>query len=173
MTKSTYSKQPWGARFATLGDEAEAIYFQHKPLGPTTRWGFRRPEGVAVSKFPNAVAHTPDAVTYQHYVEVMGMGKDGVLKSVKVEKWSALQVWQKISRLCSMSGGVMFFVWNSSTRTFAVLDFASMTKLVKKSITSLGIQRFENDNNEYHPIPWEWLEAAAVWTQRVEAVEAS
>lgn len=168
-----YSKQPWGARFATLGDEAENVYFEHKPLGPTTRWGFRRPEGVAVSKFPNAVAHTPDAVTYQHYVEVMGMGKDGVLKSVKVEKWAALQAWQKISKLCGMTGGVMLFVWNSSRKEFAILNFVSMTKLVKRSILNFGVQRFENDDNEYYPIPWEWLAEAAVWTQRVEETKGS
>lgn len=168
-----YKSQPWGARLATLGDPAEEIYFKHKPLGPTTRWGFRRPEGVAVSKFPNAVAHTPDAVTYQHYVEVMGMGKDGILKSVKVEKWKALTVWQRIAKLCGMTGGVMFFVWNSSQKTFAVLDFRSMTKLVKRSVTDFGIQRFENDNNEYHPIPWEWLTSSAIWVERDETVGES
>lgn len=168
-----YKSQPWGARLATLGDPAEEIYFKHKPLGPTTRWGFRRPEGVAVSKFPNVVAHTPDAVTYQHYVEIMGMGKDGILKSVKVEKWEALKVWQKISKLCGMTGGVMLFVWNSSRKEFAIVDFASMTKLVKRSLVDFGIKAFENDNNEYHPIPWEWLAAAAIWVERDETVGES
>lgn len=160
----TYRNAPWSSRLGTLGDAAEEIYEKVKPLGPTTRWGFRRPEGVAVSKFPIVVAHTPDYVTYQHYVEVAGMGKDGVLKSIKEDKWKALQVWQKISKLSGLTGGVILFVWNSAKKEFAVVPFTPLSKLVKQSLTQFGILSFENDNNKYHPIPWEWIKESAVWT---------
>jgi hypothetical protein len=146
-----------------MGDQSEAVYFDVKPLGATTRWGFRRPEGVSVGKFPNVTAHTPDAVTYQAYVEIVGLGRDGVLKGIKVEKWEALKVWQRIAKLAGHAQGVMFFVYNSSVREWAVLDFKAMTSLLKRSEAELGVQTFEVDKVAYFPVPWEWIVAKALW----------
>lgn len=168
MTKQ-YRDQGWNQRFSSLGDESEGVYLTVRPLGPTTRYGLRRPEGVAVSKFPPPVAHTPDFITYQHWVEVGGLGRDGIYKSIKVEKWRALLVWQKIGKLLELPGGGMFFCWNSAKKVYALVTMKEMTKLVKRSVEEYGVASFEVDSVEYHPLPWEWILAAAVWSAPYEA----
>ena len=152
----TYSEQPFARRFATLGDEAETVYDAVLPLGAGTTFGFRRPKGIKFGTLPETLRHMPDRVTATYMVEVCGMGRDGILKSVKVEKYEALKVWEKVAKQIGLLG-VALFVWNSSKRQFVVLTMKSITKLVRKSETELGIRSFEVDGHEYFPMEWEWL----------------
>jgi hypothetical protein len=169
MANEAYRNQSWGQRFGTLGDPAENVYLQTRPLGATTEWGFHRPNGIAVSKLPPNLAHTPDFITATHGVEVVGLGRDGILKGIKVEKWEGLKVWQKLSKILGLSGGIMFFVWNSAVKEYVVVPFAAMSKLVKRSVVEFGIQEFPIDSVQYYPIPYEWLRPVAVWVGEHDA----
>lgn len=148
-------------RFATMGDEAEDVYESVRPMGATIRFGWRRPDGISFQKLPVTLRHKPDYYAQAGFlVEVMGMGKDGILKSLKVDKYEALKVWRKISSYLELD--VAFFIWNSHTSQYVTLLWADMVKLVAKSKRSLGVQAFD-DGNEYYPILWEWLEDVAAW----------
>ncbi len=98
-----YRDQPFEARYATLGDIAENVYLQVTPLGNTTRYGFRRPKGLKFSMLPEVARHSPDFITPTHLVEVVGLGRDGILKSIKTTKYEALKVWSKIAKMTGLS----------------------------------------------------------------------
>jgi hypothetical protein len=152
----SYRSQPFHQRFATLGDQAEAVYTDVLPLGNSTRFGFRRPEGIKFSSLPEHLRHTPDFVTATYLVEVVGLGKDGILKSIKVSKYEALKVWSKIAKMLGLMGLVLF-VWNSAERQFLIIAWSDIVAEVAYSKKTFGIQKFENDQNEYYPIPWSRL----------------
>lgn len=152
----SYAEQPFAQRFATLGDEAESVYDSVLPLGPSTQFGFRRPKGVKFGSFPETLRHMPDRVTATYLVEVAGMGRDGILKSVKVQKYEALKVWDKIAKLTGLLG-LALFVWNSSKKQYVVLGLKQINKLVKRSVHEIGVQSFQVDGVEYYPLKWEWI----------------
>lgn len=158
-----YSAKPFDQRFTEMGDEAESMYERIKPFGNTIRFGFRRPKGISFRKLPSVVAHMPDYMTETNLVEVMGLGRDGILKSMKVKKFSALKAWPKVARLLDLTGGLWFFVWNSHEKKFAIVTWEKMVPLVTKSVKEFGIKSFEEDKVEYYPLPWEWLVDSASW----------
>ncbi len=157
---SQYRDLPFDQRYATLGDIAENVYLQVTPLGSTTRFGFRRPEGIRFSMLPVTLRAMPDFITPTHLVEVVGLGRDGILKSIKTTKYEALKVWSKIAKLTGLMGLVLF-VWNSSERQFLVVSWENIVKEVSYSKRKHGVQKFESDGNEYYSLEWDRLKVAA------------
>lgn len=155
-----YREQSFGQRFHTMGDTAEDVYLAVTPLGNTTRFGFRRPKGVKFSSFPEGVRHTPDFVTPTYYVEVMGLGRDGILKSLKVSKYEALKEWNRHAKRIGLFG-LAFFIWNSSKHQFLVLAWDDIVQEVRYSKRKYGIQKFKSDGNTYYRLDWERLTAKA------------
>jgi hypothetical protein len=151
-----YRDQSFSQRFSSMGDEAEGVYKAVTPLGNTTQFGFRRPQGVRFSSFPVRLRHMPDFVTATHMVEVMGMGRDGILKSMKVTKYEALKIYNQIAPKLGLLGLVVF-IWNSALHQFVVVQWAEIVKEVAYSKRKYGVQAFENDGNEYYPLHWDRL----------------
>ncbi len=155
-----YRDQPFEARYATLGDIAENVYLQVTPLGNTTRYGFRRPKGLKFSMLPEVARHSPDFITPTHLVEVVGLGRDGILKSIKTTKYEALKVWSKIAKMTGLMG-LVIFVWNSSEHQFLVVSWEAIVKEVSYSKRKHGVQKFESDGNEYYQLEWDRLKVVA------------
>ena len=158
----SFHEQSFAQRFQTMGDYAEAVYMEVKPLGNTTRFGFRRPKGVKFGSLPEGLRHMPDYVTASYLVEVMGLGKDGILKSMKLTKYEALKMWNQFAKRIGLLG-VMLFVWNSSEKQYVVLSWGDIVEEVKYSKRTDGIRTFENDGNQYYPLRWERLAARAAF----------
>lgn len=151
-----FHRRNFGQRFAVLGDTAENVYESVKPLGNTTRFGWRRPKGVRMQTMHINIRHMPDFYAEAGYfVEVMGCGRDNILKSMKVSKWEALKFWQATARKSNCE--LALFVWNSNAKQWVLLSYDSLKKLVAKAKKVHGVQAFENDGNEYYPIDWDWL----------------
>lgn len=133
-----------------MGDIAEQVFEEVRPLGRFERLGWNRPE-VPMSRMSPVLRHMPDYYTETgHLVEVMGCGRDGVVK-LKVEKWEAMKWWNK-------SGNeVALFLWNSATNEWSLLDWSQMVTAVRRA-RAAGIQAFANDGNRYYPIQWDRLE---------------
>jgi len=145
-----YRDKDWSARFASLGDEAEGVFLDVRPLGPAQRLGWKRPQ-VTMRLMPPALKHLPDYYTASGFlVEVMGMGSDGVMK-LKLSKWEALKFWNALSP-------VALFLWNSGVQQWRLIPWQSLRTLVRRA-RSAGVQAFENDGNEYYPIQWAWITA--------------
>lgn len=148
-----FHAQSFGKRFQVMGDTAENVYAEVKPLGQTIPFGFRRPKGVKFSSFPSGFRHMPDFITASYLVEVMGLGRDGILKSLKLSKYDALKEWHAHSlRLGGL--GVAFFIWNSSKHQYLVLNWKDIVAEVAYSKRKHGVQKFENDGNEYFRLDW-------------------
>lgn len=112
---------------------------------------------------PSLLRHMPDYYAEAGYcVEVMGLGRDGILKSLKVTKYDVLKLWAKFLKQANIE--IKLFVWNSHSKEWAILDWDNIVKLVAKSKKQLGVQSFKNDGNEYYPIKWEWILEHAEFT---------
>jgi hypothetical protein len=139
-----------------MGDPAENVYETVKPLGKTTRFGWRRPKGITFRLMPPFLRHMPDFYAESGYaVEVMGLGRDGILKSMKTTKYEVLKKWKRV--LAAEDIGMKLFIWNSHAKEWAIVDWPAVVKMVNKSVKQYGIQVFENDKNEYYRIDWEWI----------------
>ncbi len=145
-----------------MGDTAESVYEAVAPLGNTCRFGFRRPKGIKFSTFPERLRHQPDFVTASYLVEVMGLGRDGILKSMKVSKYEALKGWDRFAKWLGLMG-VILFVWNSSEKQFLTLTWTDLVKEVTYSRKKYGIQAFENDGNTYFRLDWDRLKERAAY----------
>ncbi len=152
----SFSEQSFSQRFQVMGDAAEAVYEAVAPLGSTTRFGYRRPKGVKFGTFPEALRHAPDFTTASYFVEVMGLGRDGILKSMKLSKYEALKIWHAHGKKIGLLG-VALFIWNSSKKQYIVLSWKDIVEEVKYAKRADGIQKFKNDGNEYYPLRWERL----------------
>lgn len=144
-----------------MGDESENVYETIRPLGSTVRFGLRRPEGIKVSQIPETLRHAPDYFTVTHLVECMGMGRDDILKSLKVSKYEALKQWQKIAKQLGLMG-VMLFVWSSHHRRFLVINWENVVEEVSYSKKKYGVQTFENDGVQYYRLDWNRLADKAI-----------
>jgi hypothetical protein len=153
----SFHEKSFDQRFATLGDTAEAVYEAVHPLGKTMRYGWRRPN-ISMSKMSPVIRHAPDYYAEAGYwVEVMGCGRDGILKSLKVDKWEALKKWKQFARTAEID--LVLFVWNSFTEEYVVLSYDEVKSLVTKA-KRRGIEEF-HDGNRYYPILWEWIKETA------------
>ena len=145
----SYREQEWGSRFTTLGDIAEKVFIDASPLGRVERLGWRRP-AVSLKLMGSNIRHQPDFYSSSgHLVEVMGLGRDGILK-LKTEKWDALKWWNQ------SGNNVVLFVWNSHKEEYALVPWDTLKGLVLKARTA-GVEAFEVDGNQYLPIQWEWI----------------
>lgn len=152
-----FHEQSFAKRFQTMGDLAETVYMEVAPLGNTVRFGFRRPKGVKFGTFPEGLRHMPDFTTASYFVEVMGLGKDGVLKSMKVTKYEALKEWHRHALRIGLLG-VVLFIWNSSKKQYIILSWGDIVDEVAYSKKKhRGPLAFENDGNKYYPLEWERL----------------
>jgi hypothetical protein len=147
-----FRDQQFGQRFHALGDLAEQEYSNRQPHGPFVRFGWRRPT-VAMTNMSPMLRYMPDFYTGDgKLVEVMGCGKDGVLKGLKVPKWAALCDWYNHVQ------PVQFWLWNSNLQEGFSISLIQMTVFVLDSVEQFGVQKFEVDGNEYYPIPWAWIQ---------------
>lgn len=160
----SFSDRPFHERFTAMGDLAESVYTAVKPFGETMRFGYRRPKNVNFSHFPSTVRHQPDFLTTSYLVEVMGLGKDGILKSMKPEKYEALKKWNKMSKMMGLLG-LMMFIWNSHLNTFLIVKWSTIVDEVAYSKRKYGVQEFK-DGNEYYRLDWDRLveRAASIGT---------
>lgn len=159
MSKA-YRDLPFSQRFHKMGDDAESVFDRALPLGSATQFGFRRPQGIKFGTIPETFRHAPDRLTSTYLVEVVGLGRDGILKSIKVTKYEALKFWNKVAKDGGLLG-VVIFVWNSHTKQFAVLSWDSLVKEVAYSKKTDGVAQFESDGVEYYPIKWERIVKAS------------
>lgn len=88
---TAFHERPFFMRFAELGDEAEGVFEQVWP-GAWERYGLNRPK-LNMAKLTPFVRCTPDYITHEALVEVMGVGRDHTFK-LKREKYEALQDWE-------------------------------------------------------------------------------
>lgn len=121
-----YSDAPWEARYATLGDVAEAEFEAHYKLG-FVRTGLKRPP-VRVRDLHPYVRQLPDYLTSRGWVEVMGLGEDQILK-LKIDKLAALRFW-------GMLMPVVLWVWDSHKRRHAEVPLERLEKLAAKAKVS-------------------------------------
>lgn len=160
MSQPFHSKS-FKQRFAVMGDTAENVFKEVQPLGNSTRFGFRRPKGVKFTQFPERLRHMPDFITPTYLVEVMGLGRDGILKSLKTTKYDALKWWHKVAKEGGLLG-VVLFIWNSSKHEFLILSWDEIVKEVAYSKRKYGVQAFESDGNTYYRLDWDRLREKSV-----------
>lgn len=146
------SRQDWNNRFQVMGDTAEAQFerWARRNGLSVERLGWDRPR-MGVSKMSEELRHLPDFFASDGYLyEVVGMGRDGVLKGVKLDKWESLKFWNKVQ-------DVRLFIYNSAEGALILLPWPTLIQMVAKA-RRLGVRSFKNDGNEYYPILWEWLQ---------------
>jgi hypothetical protein len=131
-----------------MGDTAEGVFEVVAPLGKYERLGWNRPS-VSLTLMSSVIRHMPDYYSGGKLVEVMGLGRDGILK-LKTVKYEALKYWN------TSGNEVVLFVWNSHKKTYALLNWNTIKSCVTLA-RNRGIEAFENDGNEYYPIQWEWV----------------
>ena len=86
----SFKDRGWNARFAEMGDQAEAKFEEVCDRG-FVRYGLNRPP-LRMSMLPPFVRYTPDYLTSRAFVEVQGFGRDQTFK-LKVDKYEALAEW--------------------------------------------------------------------------------
>lgn len=89
---TAFHEQGWTQRFGVLGDTAEAVFDLVHPKNH--KLGLNRPP-FGLGGMDPVMRYTPDRMIRTSAVEVMGIGRDGVLK-LKHEKLDALKTWAKI-----------------------------------------------------------------------------
>jgi hypothetical protein len=114
-----YSSQPWESRLGTLGDPAETEFEARSKLG-FVRIGLKRPP-IRVRDLHPYVRQLPDYLTTNGWVEVMGMGEDGILK-LKVIKLEALNFWGLLMPLT-------LWVWDSHKKRYAKVSLERLNDL--------------------------------------------
>lgn len=143
-----YRKQEFSQRFHRLGDQAEEA-FETACLAAGLSYevyGWRRPR-VDMSKMSANTRATPDYwLGVGCFVEVMGCGRDGLVK-LKVEKARALDVWN------DTIDPVRFFAYSSSQNAFAFVDWSTLWSFYMDA----PLRSFEVDGKEYKAISWKGL----------------
>jgi hypothetical protein len=92
----------------------------------------------------------------------MGLGRDGILKSMKTTKYDALKLWNRVATQLGLLGLVVF-IWNSSKRQYIVLSWKDIVDEVAYSKKKHGVQAFEVDGNTYYRLDWDRLVAKATF----------
>lgn len=149
----SFHSQSFAQRFASLGDEAEAVYEAVLPLGNSEEFGWRRPK-VTMKNMTNKIKNKPDFYAGAGFlVEVMGCGNDLTLK-LKTNKWDALKEWNADQPLC-------LFVWNTKLKEWLLLDWPALKAVVRIALLSGDVRQF-HDGPRYYPLPWNTLQGYAV-----------
>lgn len=118
---NAFKDLPWEARFGSMGDEAEQKFEEVYPKG-WVRWGLNRPP-VKVSALPPKIRYAPDYLTSDGFIEVMGVGKDQILK-VKLEKHLCLWQWHH-------EMPTQIFVWDSENKRYTYIAVPDLHDIVR------------------------------------------
>lgn len=141
----SFASQGFGQRFGRMGDEAEDVFEDEAPLGQFSRFGWNR--NANFRNMPKFIATTPDYYCSIGYlVEVMGCSGQW-FNAMKLDKWEAMKEW---NAKCDLA----FFIWNTKERTWALVDWGPMKRLVAEARREGRIGTWESDGNQYYRIPW-------------------
>lgn len=121
-----FSDKSFDSRFGAMGDEAEGMFEQVHPKG-WVRWGLDRPN-LKVSALPVKIRYAPDYLTSDGFVEVMGVGRDQILK-LKVEKLCCLWQWH-----AEMPTNL--FIWDSKNKRYCTVSIPDL--MTQLGIASMG-----------------------------------
>lgn len=105
--RTAYNEAPFHVRFGMMGDISEKVF--EKVFPQHHRLGLNRPN-LHTQSLPYIMRFTPDYLTIDGMVEVMGIGRDKTLK-FKIEKMNNLVRW---STLCP----VFLFIYDSSRKKY-------------------------------------------------------
>jgi len=146
----SFNQGNFAARFGAMGDEAEKQFEQwcEAQGWKYERFGWNRPS-TGMGGMSRMLRNTPDFYADHALWEVMGMGRDGILKGLKTEKWEAMKDWNRVQR-------VGFFIWNSSTKRPIIVSWQRMVLIVARARRA-GLRQF-HDGPMYYAIELEWLE---------------
>lgn len=127
----TFRSQSWAVRFGQLGDRAELV-FESVHEGPFIRTGLSRPPFTRdqLLQLPVRERHRPDYLTPTGYVEVKGIGREGIVR-LKVDELDALKWWETLHP-------VQVFIYNSHRNEWALAPLAHFAKLINKGAATLG-----------------------------------
>ena len=159
MTK--FRDQSFDGRIKKMGDLAERAFeraCREQLLWRQERIGWDRPN-VSFSKMPPAVRYLPDYWAEApdsdegFCVEVMGLGRDGLFRGLKLPKY------QTLLRLHRQFARVSVFIYNSHLSEWVLLTMDTLSKLVKDE--QPPVKSFEVDGNRYYEIKWSTLVAYA------------
>jgi hypothetical protein len=140
-----FHRRGWDARYAEMGDEAEGVF---ETLNSNcTRYGLDRPK-VNLAKVPRFIRYTPDYLMHDRLVEVMGFGKDQLIK-LKLEKLEQLLAW-------SEHYPVHLFLWDSHKERWAELEIGA----VRQAAYLAPVKLFP-EGTPYYEIPADGL--SALW----------
>jgi hypothetical protein len=142
----------WNNRFQVMGDTAEGAFMEWAERSGLTveRLGWDRPR-MGVSKMSAELRHIPDYYASDGFLyEVVGMGRDGVLKGVKEDKWDSLKFWNSVQP-------TRLFIFNQAEGATVMLPWPTLVQVVARARRA-GVKAFKNDGNRYYPIKWEWIE---------------
>ncbi len=144
----SFHQQSWAAREGKLGDEAEGVFFSLHPN--SVKYGLDRPP-INLAKVPAFIRYTPDFLMHNRLVEVMGLGRDGLLK-LKVDKLVALNRWGNIFP-------VSLFVWNSHRQVWAMVDLVDVNVAAELSqeLQFPEGKPYYSINLDQHN--WTWIDA--------------
>lgn len=136
-----------------MGDESEDIFEEEAPLGTFSRFGWNR--NADFRRMSRFVAATPDYYcSVGILVEVMGMSGDW-FNAMKLDKWESMKEW-------NAKGELAFFIWNTKEKTWVLVSWEAMKRLVAAARRAKRVGTWESDGNSYYRIPWaDLLEAAS------------
>jgi hypothetical protein len=145
-----FHEQDYAARYQRLGDQAEAAYLEQLPHGPAVRFGWKRPP-ISFGNMPDMLRYMPDFYTADGWLcEVMGCGKDMVLRGLKVKKWLAMSRWFYAEL------PLRYWLWNSHLKQGVTVTHDEMAALVSRA----PVKEFDLGRagaKEFYEIPWAWL----------------
>lgn len=145
-----FSERSWQHREKTLGDIAETAFTSWADqIGiKYVRWGLERPP-LDVGLLPSHIAHAPDFLIQERFIEVQGCGADQTFK-FKHQKLNVISSWNVIHR-------VDWFLYNQPLNEFLVVEHI----VLESACLGLG-GAFRHDgyfdgNKPYAKMKWERL----------------
>lgn len=123
-------------RLGAMGDLAEGV-FEDVYQGGFAHYGLRRPP-LNLAKVPIKVRYTPDMVTSHGLIEVMGLGKDQLLK-LKCEKFEALIEWNSDWK-------VDLFIYDSANKRYCTVSLDDLSKII---VTGKAPRGTFNEGKDY------------------------
>ncbi len=125
----SFKDQSWATRYAGLGDIAESKFESVYKTG-FTRFGLDRPP-YKLSVIPARLRGRPDYETASFFVEVVGFGKDQLLK-IRIEKMQVMSFWHH------QVFPVEFFIYDSFNDRYVFRGLRQLDELVNKGKVQLG-----------------------------------
>lgn len=102
-----FRDKPWHKRFEVMGDIAEGEFAKRNPNAMP--FGLNRPPW-RVNEMPtDAMKCTPDFLLKDRFVEVMGLGRDQLLKLKRYKAQALFAIWDLV-------GPTNLWVWDSSRK---------------------------------------------------------